>query len=316
MPSCTLPVPCFVYSFLLCALIVSAPAGAVERHVPSQYATIQAAVDAAEPGDEVILAPGTYRGDGNRDIDLTDKAITVRGTDPDDPGIVRRTVIDCQGTPDDPHRGFAMAAYDWYPSESVVSGLTIRHGYSVEGGAVHVQWGSRLRLINCRIVKNSATVGGGVHCDAYAFVEIVGCELAGNSADGSGGAICLAYENRPVITNCLIRGNNATHGAGIWCRDGWPRITGCTIADNIADGDGGGIWWYDSGVTVRLCTFAYNRADRGGAVCGNSSNYLDDSSLHGCILWGNTATEGAQVALVPDSDYACLLYTSPSPRDS
>ncbi len=50
---------------------------AAELYVPSEYETIQAAIDDCDDGDVVIIAEGTYRGNGNRDIDFRGKAITV-----------------------------------------------------------------------------------------------------------------------------------------------------------------------------------------------------------------------------------------------
>src|SRR5689334_19264351 len=43
------------------------------RHVPAEYSTIQAAVNACQNGDTVLVANGTYTG-----ADLMGKAITVR----------------------------------------------------------------------------------------------------------------------------------------------------------------------------------------------------------------------------------------------
>jgi hypothetical protein len=47
------------------------------RHVPSEYPTIQAAVDAAEPGDLVLVDRGVYK----EAVDVKTPGITIRGVD-------------------------------------------------------------------------------------------------------------------------------------------------------------------------------------------------------------------------------------------
>ncbi len=64
-------------------LLVSCAFGA-ELLVPSQYSTIQSAIDASVTGDTVIISPGTYSGDGNYNISFSGKAVTVRSIDPND----------------------------------------------------------------------------------------------------------------------------------------------------------------------------------------------------------------------------------------
>lgn len=64
---------------LAAALVAPTAAGAQERtlHVPGDHATVQDAVDAAEPGDLILVAPGTYE----ESVEVTsDKpGITIRG---------------------------------------------------------------------------------------------------------------------------------------------------------------------------------------------------------------------------------------------
>ncbi|MBI41291.1 MAG: plastocyanin [Leptospiraceae bacterium] len=49
----------------------------VTRKVPSQYPTIQTAVDAADPGDMVLIAPGIYR----EEVVITTPSLIIRGED-------------------------------------------------------------------------------------------------------------------------------------------------------------------------------------------------------------------------------------------
>ena len=57
---------------------------------------IQLAIDAADPGDEIVVPPDTY----NEIIDLLGKAITLRSTDSSDPAVVAATIIDAGPVPD------------------------------------------------------------------------------------------------------------------------------------------------------------------------------------------------------------------------
>ncbi|MBD3366666.1 MAG: hypothetical protein GF405_00660, partial [Candidatus Eisenbacteria bacterium] len=61
---------------VLTAVFLTAAAHAttwvVDPSEPTAFQTIQAAVDTVAEGDTVLVMPGTYTGDGNRDIDIPD----------------------------------------------------------------------------------------------------------------------------------------------------------------------------------------------------------------------------------------------------
>ncbi len=63
---------CFLAATVLTAFCTTAAANTI--WVPDDHSTIQAAIVAANPGDEVVVRPGTYVGN----VDFLGKAITVR----------------------------------------------------------------------------------------------------------------------------------------------------------------------------------------------------------------------------------------------
>jgi Repeat of unknown function (DUF5648) len=229
----------------------------------ASYATIQAAVNAAADGDTVVLRPGTYTGAGNRDIDLRRKAISIQSTDPGDVDIVEATVIDCQGTVTDPHRGFDAVDFN-----GEISGLTITGGVASDGGAIYCQ-NSDLILAHCRILDN-ATLSG---------------EAQAESDGGSGGGVYSLNSTLEII-DCLVSGN-AT-GAGMESRD----------ATAGSGGDGGGVYVMGSALHIADSAIADNTTGAGGsgAVGGQGGRgaglYATQATIDRCIVEGNTCGAG------------------------
>ena len=190
---------------LTLVLGIAAAASADTLRVPSQYATIGAAMTAATNGDTVLVADGTYTGAGNTNLWFNGKTITVRSENGPE-----NCVIDCEGA----GRGFMFSGE---PPASVVNGFTITNGRGSDGGAIFMYYNSNPTILNCIITGNTSAGGKG------------------------GGGIFCALAN-PTIINCAITGNTAFVGGGLYLMMSSPTIRNSVIAGNTAAGFGGGIY--------------------------------------------------------------------------
>lgn len=216
------------------------------------YATIQSGIDAAVDGDVVIVADGTYRGDGNRDIDYSGKAITLRSENGP-----ANCVIDCQGSYPEPHRGFFFHSGE--DNDSVVEGFTIIGGSNLGGAGIFGRDCSPV-IKNC-IIRNNACLkssGGGINITGSDAL-IIDCVFYDNAAERGAAIAC----GRGVkIINCLIFNNWASSGGGgIYCMSEDTEIINCTIVKNTATFFGGGVYCgWDADVQAANCIIRGNKS--------------------------------------------------------
>ncbi|KPL07468.1 hypothetical protein AMJ71_08930, partial [candidate division TA06 bacterium SM1_40] len=279
-------------------------------NVPSlQCPTIQAGIDSAAWYDTVSVAPGTYSGPGNRDLDFNGKPIVVMSQS--GPEV---TIIDCGGSATTWHRGFWFHNGEW--SEAVVKGFTITGGYHDRGGGILVApdstppWmtGSSPTIIGNILTGDTATVNGGAIATLdFCSPTIEGNTIVGNMAKGipdstnRGGGIHVVgtYYMPPSgvsIVGNTIAGNRADYGGGISCVGfvSWATIRDNTISENLADSAGAGIYCWDvQNPEIEGNTIADNDAQfwGGGIACEkrSSPDILDNT------ITGNTAGIGGGI---------------------
>jgi len=122
------------------------------------------------------------------------------------------------------------------------------------------------------------------------YCRIQDGKASGSCPDNSGGAIYLGHATA-VIANCLIRGNEATYGAGSWgggaiACDYSTQVTieRNTIADNYSGHDGGGIYCYWAAPDIYDNVFTGNSAVRGAAIACFVNSAAD---IRGNVFDGN-----------------------------
>jgi hypothetical protein len=151
---------------VLCALCAVVQASII--HVPADYPSIQAAIDAAVDGDTVLVAPGTYV----ENINFKGKAITVKSS-----AGAESTVINGKN-PQNPDRGSVVLFMKGEQADSVLEGFSLIKG----SGTYQDYWGfwdpygggifckaSSPTILNNIISENDADYGAGISCLARTF---------------------------------------------------------------------------------------------------------------------------------------------------
>jgi parallel beta-helix repeat protein len=203
--------------------------------VPGDQPTIQAAINAAQAGDTVLVDPGTYF----ENINFQGKAITVSSS-----GGSGVTTIDGGGVD---------SVVTFNKSEgngSVLKGFTITHGKSMFGaGGITISNASPIIDGNVVTANQTCDSGAGVQV-AFSSAIVRNNSITNNFRAGctggiGGGGIAIRGAASAQILNNLIENNQipgTANGGGISLfAAGTPTISGNTIRGNIASENGGGI---------------------------------------------------------------------------
>jgi Right handed beta helix region len=263
---------------------------AAQLLVPSSYATIQAAIDAAGNGDEVVVSNGTY----NENINFNGKAITVRSVNG-----AASTIIDGGGS------GNVVTFDNSEDENSVLNGFTIQNG----AAGIYCN-GVSPTISNCIITNNTGTLVntnlvGGINSyssslaitdstisnnTGWALYNYPGSGsliMTGSLVDNNGGGVMFIGGETNVSKSVFTNNNNSGLRISL---TGTASLTNCLIAQNDSLDRAGGIWVVQAAsVTIMNCTISDNTAQKyygaGGVYIQVSSTPL---TITNSILTGNT----------------------------
>jgi len=289
--------------------------------------SIQAAIDAAQPGETVVVLPGQYTGEGNCYLKFHGKAITLRGSDPNDPNIVAATIIG----PTPYTTAFVFENHEG--NDTLIDGLTIEGGS--QGAAVIYCRGGFPTIQKCRVsngylshsesgsivarqcVFSRASIGSDYGHGAPMNARVEGCMFEQGGMYASGGETVISDCNvtngsiscdggTASIDNCSVAGGSIEFGGCSTVRvrqcvlnTGRIRLFGCPNAtvslSSIRGGRsgsdlwGGGVYSWNSNLTLTDCDIIENttKLDGGGIACTGSGS----TTLSNCRILRNTAEE-------------------------
>jgi hypothetical protein len=256
--------------------------------VPTDYGTLQTAIDSSADGDTVVALPGTYY----ENINFRGKKIMLTSLFylSNDTTFISSTIIN-GSQPLQADTGSCVLIISGEDSTTVLQGFTItggsgtkwldEHGAGTyrEGGGILIQYSSPVIRYNV-IINNSATNTTGV--------------------SGAGGGGLRIGDCNPKILNNVISYNQGRYGPGIVL-----NYTGCVIKNNLIaynfggqSYNGGGAVWANSNPLsgnpkiIENNTIFSNHATTGtGGILSMGSSVI----VRNNILWRNTSPNNSQV---------------------
>jgi hypothetical protein len=272
-------------------------------YVPTEYTTIQAALNAALNGATVVVDDGTYTGAGNIDLDFGGKAVNLSSRNGP-----AHCAIDMEGSSG--HRGIYF--HHGETETSMVSGFTIRGGNADVGGGILCAGGSSPAIKICVITGNNAATGGGIGVSEGSS-PVISNSIIWNNTAGTGGGMGITGSSSPLINGTHIVGNSAGGGGGIGISGGgFPVLTNCVVDSNVANnnGTGSGLSVSETAAIITNCTITRNAVNQSPS---NSAGIWFSATSAGptvtnTIVWGNVDGGNTPREISGSGTHAVVTY--------
>ncbi|MEE9553584.1 MAG: right-handed parallel beta-helix repeat-containing protein, partial [candidate division Zixibacteria bacterium] len=254
--------------FLLMAFTV---ATAAIIHVPGDYSTIQAGIDATEIADTVLVQPGTYV----ENIDFNGHNIVLGSLflTTDEMSYISSTIIDGNSS------GAVITLTNEEDNFAMIIGFTIINGVSNFGGGINAWYTSPTILHN--IIKDNvgSVQGGGVSLE-YSTGIVLYNVLANNQAE-YGGGLRASHGNPVIAYNLIVDNYSLNWGGGMYVNNNTPLIINNTFSGNEAVAMGGGLRTGNASPTVTNCIFYNNSAPDGPEISAWGNPTVTYSDIRG-----------------------------------
>lgn len=174
--------------------------------VPTEFETIQAAINSSESGDTILVQPGIYI----ENINFNAKNIVVGSLlmTTGDTSYISRTVLDGGRS------GRVISFENGEDSTAYLIGFTITNGETEDFTcqAININ-GSGPNLLDLIVEGNGGTWGGSIIGIGDGANPILRRVIVKDNYGGySGGAISIYYESEPILENVIITGTRTYEG--------------------------------------------------------------------------------------------------------
>ena len=255
--------------------------------VPDIYPTIQEAIDNAPSGATIVVRTGTYY----ENLDFKGKEVILKSTDPNNPEVVKSTVIDGN------NNGSVVSFLNGEGNVARLDGFTIRGGSGTELSFVVSYLGERQTY--------NRVYGGGIIISDNSSPQITNNIIEDNMVRtarrgvfGVGAGIAVLDHSNPLIENNTIKSNYAEGYAGgiaVWYHSS-PHLISNTIELNSAEDIAGGIFVaMECSPTIKGNYISNNssRSSGGLYIAHRSSGLISDNTIYdnssnigaGILVW-------------------------------